>query len=186
MVLLVFSVLWLATGHLLVGFLGDVSAVSAGAASGLYLLAERRFGRDRLTSTVLALLFVNVFLQTYEVLYHFSFPVYFNYFKWPFLDGDSLRYLAGEGVVLLPILLVRSRLRFTRIGAGLVALFVLIWGVWILFGFPQYFAPGYFYPQFLASADPYRLSLALNFGSKVVLAVVFASLLEFGTISPKE
>ncbi len=135
-------------------------------------------GETPVESIVLAILFVNVFLQTYELIYHFTFPVYLNYFRLPFLNGDAIRYIVLEVIMLLPLLLVMKNLKMRRLSLMFVFIFAIVWAEWILCGFPQYFSVGYFYPVFLPAVDPYHLSLYLNFGSKVVLACFFASLLQ--------
>ncbi len=176
---LVASIVLVLAGKLWVSALGGVSAVSLGCVCGLYYLMCSRLRQDgmgRGQSMVLAVLFANVFAQTYEVVYHFTFPVYFNYFSPPFFSGADVRFAALEAVVMMPVFLVRRHLRFGRLSALLLLLFAGIWSVWILYGFPQYFAVGTFYPRVLSSADPYHLSLLLNFGSKTVLALLFGSL----------
>ena len=179
---LLVSVILVALGQYWVAAFGGISSVSFGGACGLYILAYENFKTDtgKGQSIVLAILFANVCLQTYEVVYHFAFPVYFNYFKPPYFVTDDVRYLAFEGTMLLPIVLVRRRLKFGPWSKILLTFFALIWAVWILSGFPQYFVTGYFYPTVLPAPDPYRLSLVLNFGSKAILILFFASLLVEG------
>lgn len=175
------SILLVAVGQFWVGALGNISPVSIGAVCGLYVLADRRFEKDGVSrgqSIILAVLFANAFVQSFEVIYHFTFPVYLNYLKPPFLNGDDIRYLALEGVMLLPALLVRKHLRFGFLSTLLISFFAFGWVLWVLYGFPQYFAEGLFYPQILPASDPYHLSLLLNFGLKAILALFFASLLQ--------
>jgi hypothetical protein len=179
-VALVLSIYLILEGELWIGILGGVSSISIAIVSGLYVVTEyclSRSGRAPVESIVLAVLFVNVFLQTYELVYHFTFPVYLNYFRPPFLNGDAIRYIVLEVIMLLPLLLVRKNIKLRRLSVMFVFIFILVWAEWILCGFPQYFSGGYFYPIFIPTNDPYHLSLYLNFGSKVVLAGFFASLL---------
>jgi hypothetical protein len=173
------SLVLLAGGQLLIGALGDISTVSLGSVCFLYLLMETRLERDSVptgSSIVLALLYADVFLQTYEVLYHFTYPVYLNYFRPPFLNPADLRYIAFEALLLSPILLVRRQVRLSWLSAALAALFVSIWAVWMLYGFPQYFTNDTYYYEVLTAASRHNTALVLNFGSKTVLALLFASL----------
>lgn len=168
-----------ALGQYWIAVLGNVSPFSTGAISGLYLLMDSRLRKDGASpgeSIVLSILFANVFAQSFEVIYLFTFPVYLNYFRPPFFDGGDLRYLGLEGVMLVPILLVKRHLRFGALSGALVASFATMWTVWILCGFPQYFTDVFYYPRLLATPDSYHTSLFLDFGSKAILALFFASL----------
>jgi len=177
----IYSIFMIAVHQYWIAFLGDVSPFTLGSVAVIYLLTEWSLTRANmgwLDATVLSILFANVFIQSYELIYHFSFPIYLNYFRAPFVDEDGIRYLMVGGLALSPAVIIRSHLSFKRLSFILLAFFVLIWAVWILYGFPQYFADGYFYPTILRTNDSFTLSLTLNFGSKVVLAAFFVSLLD--------
>ena len=133
-------------------------------------------------AVIFSILFCNAFLQSYELIYHFSYPVYFNYFMPPFLTGNDIRYLVLGFLPILPVFLMRKHLSFKKTSLVTLTVFVVIWVVWIMYGFPQYFSDEYFYPRILRTDDPYTLSMVLNFGSKVVLASFFTSLLKIGSI----
>jgi hypothetical protein len=181
------AILFIALGQLWIYPLGRVSPITVGAVCGLYFLMDRRLEKDGVSrgqAIVLAILFANVFAQSFEMVYRFSFPIYLNYFKPPFLDGDGVKYLAMESIMLLPILLVRRHLRFGAISAILGSSFVMVWAVWILYGYPQYYALTYYYPQIIFSNDPFHLSLWINFGSKTILALFFASIIQRRTSQP--
>jgi hypothetical protein len=168
-------------GDLWIDPLGGMSSVSLAGASGLYLLTElhlSRMGTPIGQAIVLAILFANAFLQAYEIIYHFTFPVYLNYFRFPFLNGDGIRFLFLDGIMLLPLILIKKYLSATRLTWLLLVLFLLVWGAWILYGFPQYFSQGYYFPRLLEASDPFHTSLYLNFGSKALLACFFASFLQ--------
>jgi hypothetical protein len=175
------SIVLVAGGRLWIGALGDISTFSVGSVCFLYLLMETRLEKDSVgvgQSIVLAVLYANVFAQTYEVLYHFTFPVYLDYFKPPYLDGADLRYLALEGVMLAPVVLVKKQIRLGVASLALALAFAVVWAVWIMYGYPQYFTTDLFYQQTLAAKGNLRdLSLILNFGSKVILALFFGSLI---------
>lgn len=172
LVLIILGQYWIAP-------LGGVTSFSIAAFSGLYLVMNRRLSKDGVSkglSIVLSILYVNVFVQAFELVYHFTFPVYFYYFRPPFFGGNDVRYLLLEVIMILPIFLVRKQLRFGLLSKVFAIAFVGVWTIWILFGFPQYFSNSLYYPQILTSPDPYRLSLSLNFGSKSLLAFFFGSL----------
>ena len=177
---LVASVILIVIGQFWVAAIEDISPVSLAAVSGLYLLMDSRLRKDSVRygeSFVLSILFANAFVQSFELIYHFTFPVYLNYFQPPFLSGDAIRYLVVEGTMLLPILLLRKHLRFGVLSAFFLLCFVATWTVWILYGFPQYFTNVFYFPRFLSSQDPFHLSLWLGYGSKAMLALSFGSML---------
>jgi hypothetical protein len=168
-------------GKLWVGAVGDVSAISLGSVSVIYPLSEYRFstvGYGELISVVLAVLFANAFLQCYEVAYGLTFGLAAVLSDPPVLTGTDVRTFILWLVMISPILLVREHLRLKRTGLALLAATGAAWVLWILFGFPQYYISGYFFPQVLKTSDPFHISLWLNFGSKALLAAFFVSLLE--------
>jgi hypothetical protein len=161
-----------------IGPLGGTSPFSLGSASVLYLLSQYQFarsGRGKLDSMVLGVLFANAFLQIYEIIYHFTFPIYSLTF--PFVQGADIKFLAVELSMVLPLILVRKELSFKKISAYALGAFLFCWAIWILFGFPQYFSATYYIKPLLHTADPFHVSLALNYGSKVILAAFFLTLL---------
>ena len=160
-------------GDLWVYQLGAVSSVSVGCVAVLYVLGHYRFrkaGYSELKSVVLAVLYANVFLQSYELIYNVTFGVA--------LTGTEARALLLWLIMISPIILVQEDLRFGQATASVLLLFAAVWIVWILYGYPQYYYSGYSYPQILRTSDPFHLSLWLNFGSKTLLAAFFVSLLE--------
>jgi hypothetical protein len=178
---IIFALLLLIQHQFLVYSFGYVSSVSFGSAGALFILSEYAFsnngGMSRPDAIIFGILFPAAFLSTYEIVYHFSFlpaPGSNELFQ----IGNDLRYLATEGVLLLPLVFLRKRLKFTKISGILVAMFVLMWFVWFLYGFPQYYTNGpVYYPPTLKTTDYWDTSLFYNFDSKTVLAVFFASIL---------
>ena len=135
---------------------------------------------NKLDAIVFGILFPAAFLATYEIIFHFSFLPAPGSNDLQFL-GESLRYLATEGVVLLPLIFLRKNLAFTRMSATLLVIFAAMWIVWLLYGFPQYFISGNgltYTPILFKTTDTWHTSLFYNFGSKTVFAVFFASLLK--------
>ena len=165
--------------------LGNMSTFSLGSVALVYLLSEKSLTEANTSwfdAIILSILYCNVFLQSYELLYHFSYPVYLNYFKPPFLSGEDFRYLILGSLPILPVFMLRKHLSFKKASIVALAVFASIWIVWIMYGFPQYFSSDYFYPRILKTDDPFTASLVLNFGSKPVLALFFVSLLDTGSI----
>ncbi len=167
------AVALIALGQLWVFPLGGLSSVGLASICALYVLGEHRFrsrGAGPLESMVLAVLFANAFLQSYEIVYGLSF--------FPPMTGTELRTVILWLLMVSPLLLVRRYLRFGRASGAALAAFAAVWAVWLLYGFPQYYVEGYPFPQVLRTGDPFHLSLWLNFGSKAILAAFYASLLE--------
>ncbi|MDQ1280502.1 MAG: hypothetical protein QG670_1765 [Thermoproteota archaeon] len=178
---IIFSVTSIILKQLWVAPLGNISSFSLLSLALIYLLSESsliRAGLELVEAMVLSILFAFTYLQSYELIYHFSFPIYLNYFRLPILDGEGARYLIERLPAVLPIALMRKHMAFHRISAIFLLLFMTIWAIWLLYGFPQYFAQDTFYPTILKTSDQYILSLTLNFGSKLVLALFFISLLK--------
>ena len=123
-------------------------------------------------------LYCGAFLLSYEIVYHFTWPVYLDYFHYPYgVNLTNLEYLALRlPLVIVPLYLMRDSVRIARVSVGLALAFVVTWTVWILTGFPQYFTLGTLYYQPIISiSDYWNASLVLNFGSKLVLAGFFLS-----------
>lgn len=168
-------------GRLWVTPLGGVSSISVGSVAVIYALSQYRFrviGFSEMKSVVLGVLFANAFLQCYELLYALTFGLSAILGDPPTLTGTAARAFILWLIMISPILLVYEHLRFRRSSAALLLLTGAVWVLWILYGFPQYYRSGYAFLQILKTSDPYHLSLWLNFGSKVLLAVFFVSLLE--------
>jgi hypothetical protein len=174
LLLLVAAVVMTSLGRLWVAQLGDLSSVGLASICALYILSAHRFrtlGATPAVSMVLAVLFANVFLQSYEIVYGLSFL--------PSVSGGELRTILLLLVMVSPVVLVRDYLRFDmRTSLPLILLFGVVWFAWILFGFPQYYLNVYPYPPVLKTDDPFHLSLWFNFSSKAIFAAFFASLLE--------
>ncbi len=119
--------------------------MSLGAVGALFILSEYSFskygGMNKLDAIFFGILFPATFLATYEIIYHFSFLPGPNSNEISQL-GNSLRYLATEGVVILPLFILRKKLALTRLSVALLVIFSAMWIVWLLYGFPQYFLPG--------------------------------------------
>jgi hypothetical protein len=161
--------------------LGSVSTISLASVSVIYVLSQYRFksvGYTEMKSIVLGVLFANVFLQVYELIYGLTWDLNGLFSYPPTFTGGELRALLLWLIMISPFLLVHECLSFKWTSAVVLSLTGAVWVLWILYGFPQYYLTGYFFPQILKTSDPYHLSLWFNFGSKALLAVFFVSLLE--------
>ena len=168
-------------GQLWVVPLGDVSSISVGSVAVIYALSQYRFksaGCTEMKSIVLGVLFANAFLQCYELVYGLTFSLSAVLNDPIAVTGTDVRTFLLWLIMISPILLVHENLRFRWTSAILLSLLGAVWVVWILYGFPQYYYSGYAFVQVLNTTDPFHLSLWLNFGSKVLMAVLFVSLLE--------
>ncbi len=175
------SIVMTLQGRLWVSQLGDLSSVGLGSICVLYVLSHHRFskaGVDVGKSVVLAILFANAFLQSYEIIYGLSFGIASICCDPPSIAGSDLRTAILWVVMISPLVLVRGYLRFKWTSLVLIVSFATVWVVWVLYGFPQYYFAGYPFPNILKTDDPFHVSLWFNFGSKVILAAFFASLLE--------
>jgi hypothetical protein len=160
-------------GQLWVFALGGLSSVGLASICVLYVLSEHRFeglGVRPVQSVVLALLFANAFLQSYEIIYGLTF--------FPPLTGAEARTVVLWLLMVSPLVLVSQYLRVRWTSAVILFAFGAVWAVWLLYGFPQYYFSGYPYPQVLKAGDTFHLSLWFNFGSKALLAAFYASLLD--------
>jgi hypothetical protein len=168
-------------GQIWVGPLGGVSSISLASVSVIYALSQYRFaaaGYSDVKSIVLGVLLANAFLQCYELAYGLTWGLSALTYDPPTITGTYLRTFLLWLVMISPILLVRDNLRVRWTSAALLSLTGAVWVLWILYGFPQYYLTGYFFPQVLKTSDPFHLGLWLNFGSKALLAVFFVSMLE--------
>lgn len=167
-------------GRIWVVQIGSISSISLASTSVIYAVSQYRFqsvGYSELKSMVLGVLFANAFLQCYEIVYGLTWGLS-ALISDPPVTGTEVRTFLLWLVMASPIILVREHLRFKRTSAALLGATGVVWLAWILYGFPQYYVSGYFFPQVLETTDPYHLSLWLNFGSKALLAALFVSMLE--------
>ena len=167
-------------GQIWVVQIGSVTSISLASISVIYALGQYRFmsaGYGGTESIVLGVLFANAFLQCYEIVYRLTWDLS-ALVSDPPLTGVEVRTFLLWLVMASPIVLVREHLRFKRTSAALLLATAAVWLAWILYGFPQYYLSGYFFPQVLKTSDPYHLSLWLNFGSKALMASLFVSMLE--------
>ncbi len=166
-----------------VHWLGDVSPFTLALVAVLFILAERSLsysGAGRTDAVLAAVLFAFACIQTYELVYHFTFPVYLNYFEPPYINGTQIRVLILTVLTILPVLLFRKYLSFKWMSAVLLAAFITLWTLWILYGFPQCRVTGTYYLPLLETTDTCGLAVGMTFTCKTILAAFYVSLLPLG------
>lgn len=168
-----------------------MSAFSLLSISSIYIASvrnvERALGSYR--AIVYSVLYCVAFLFTYEILYHFTWPIYLDYFHYPYgIELVNLEYFAWYlPLVVIPLYLMRRYVRSTWFSLGFASAFGVFWTAWILIGFPQYFTVGtLYYSPFVSITDYRNTSLFLNYGSKLVLAGLFISLVFHPLVAQSE
>ncbi|MDG6907063.1 MAG: hypothetical protein JRN20_14920 [Nitrososphaerota archaeon] len=178
---IVFALVVIFLHQFLIYTLGYISTVSLGSAGALFILSEYSFsksGLGKVGAIIFGILFPAAFLESYEIIYHFSFTPspHFNTFA---VIGGGIRFLATDGVVILPLVYLRNHLEFRNSSKITLIVFAGFWLIWLLYGYPQYYTQSpMYYPPILKTSDYWDTSLFLNFGSKIVLAFFFASILK--------
>jgi len=113
----------------------------------------------------------------YELIYHYSFPVYFNYFRFPFFDFNDAHTLLLEGATSLLVLAgyKYARLRGNNVFWLLVLAFFATYTAWLLIGFPQ-FDGTFTLPRYLQVGNPFFAGYILNRVSKLLLCLSWVAL----------
>ena len=111
----------------------------------------------------------------YELIYHYSFPVYLNYFRPPFIDLSDLRTGVTLGISAILIVVGHKYLRIRGNYPFLISvlIFVGLWIFWLGIGFPQKFSEELFFPRFLPIDNAQSFAWSLNILTKIVLAVSY-------------
>ncbi|MEK0326422.1 MAG: hypothetical protein QQN63_12030 [Nitrosopumilus sp.] len=112
---------------------------------------------------------------SYELIFHYSFPVYLNYFRPPFIDLSDLRTGITLGISAILIVVGHKYLRIRGNYPLLISalIFVGLWIFWLGIGFPQKFSEELFFPRFLPIDNAQNLAWSLNILTKIVLAVSY-------------
>lgn len=131
----------------------------------------RRYGLGDLDTFVISLATTVSLIWTYELIFHYSFPVHLNYYRFPYFLVD-LRNLIMMGSLSILILVGRRYIRLKRnhLFFTLIILFTLTYGLWLMIGFPN--SDGNLYqPIRLAVGDPFALGAMLSRLSKFLLSI---------------
>ena len=152
------------SGFVLIGALSNFEARTGGSALGV----------------LLSFIMVAMAILSFEAIYHLTFPIYLNYFKPPYVVPGDLPYFVLLAALVMSFIMLRvlKYISFNRTAITLAAIFTILWAVWILAGFPQYFYLGkaYYNPaigNWLESS--YYGILLLNFAAKTVFMLIFVS-----------
>jgi hypothetical protein len=134
-------------------------------------LARRRVSDLDTFSIALATTLSAIWL--YELIYHYSFIGYFNYFRYPFFQFSDANTLLVDGALSLLVVVGHKYIRLK--GNYLFSLFMLIFGIlyvtWLLMGFPQYVDHTFQLPQLVEVANPFATAFYLNRLSKLSLCI---------------
>jgi hypothetical protein len=125
---------------------------------------------NKFQSIILSFLYANAFVWTYELIYHYSFPAD--------LTIQSLPSMILVVVQILPaFVLARYMGLRNKIGIIFGIAFCLLWVVWIITGFTQFWHLAHYTHQFFVLPNVYWGSFALNYGTKLSLAGIFIGLI---------
>lgn len=114
----------------------------------------------------------------YELIYHYSFPVYFNYFSYPFDFNDLYTPIFAGGLALLLVVAHQHlKIRGNRLFYASAGLFVILWAIWLAIGFPQYFEQRTYITPLIQLEDAVDYSFPFNAATKASLSITYISLL---------
>ena len=114
----------------------------------------------------------------YELIYHYSFIGYFNFFRYPFFQFSDASSLLMDGALSLLILVGYKYIHVKRNYAfwGLFLVFLTLYGSWFLLGFPQYTDRTFKLEQLIYVQDPFAAAFMLDRFSKLFLCVAWVFL----------
>jgi hypothetical protein len=109
----------------------------------------------------------------YELIYHYSFIGYFNYFQFPFFRFSDANTLLMDGALSLLIVVGHKYIRLRRnyLLWLSMSLFVILYGTWLLLGFPQYADRTFQLPIVIVVEDPFAAAFLLGRFSKLFLCI---------------
>ncbi len=140
----------------------------------------KKSSMEVLFSTIM-ILFCSVF--GWEAIYHYAFPVYLNYFKYPFINIHENNTYLFVGILLTVFVVYQFKQEAFCINKYVKICFILfsvLFAFWILNGFPQFFKLGIvYYPEIfnIGLKNSYLGILFLNYLDKVLFSLVFIFIL---------
>jgi hypothetical protein len=139
------------------------------------LLARRGVPDVEAFSTALATTLSSIWL--YELIYHYSFASYFDYFHYPFFDANDTNTLLLDGATSLLVLVgyKHIKVRGNYCFGLLILAFSALYAGWLLIGFPQY-TGAFELPQFIKVDNPFLIGYLLNRLSKLSLCLAWVAL----------
>jgi hypothetical protein len=139
-------------------------------------LVRKRLQDIELFSIALATTISAIWL--YELIYHYSFIGYFNFFRYPFFQFSDASSMIIDGALSLLILVGYRHISVKRNYAlwGLLLIFFGLYATWLLLGFPQYTDRTFKLDRWIFMEDPFPAAFLLNRFSKLFLCLAWVSL----------
>jgi hypothetical protein len=109
----------------------------------------------------------------YELIYHYSFISYFNYFRFPYFQFSDANTLVMDCALSLLIVAGHRHMRLRRnyLLWISISLFMILYGFWLIIGFPQYADRTFQLPVLIAVEDPFGTAFFLGRISKLSLCI---------------
>ncbi len=114
----------------------------------------------------------------YELVYHYSFIGYLNYFRYPFFQFSDTSTLLMDGALSLLVIVGHKYIRTKSnyfLWSSLI-IFLILYSTWLLLGFPQYTDRTFQLPRLLVVEDPFAAAFILNRFSKLFLCIAWVFL----------
>lgn len=133
------------------------------------------------TLSILGILFCSVF--GWEAIFHYTFPIYLNYFKFPFINLQVSNAYLPIGIFLAWFIAYQYKqgsIYISKYVKVCFLLFITLFIFWILNGFPQFFKLGVIYYSDIINIglkDSYLGILFLNYLDKILFSLIFIFLL---------
>jgi hypothetical protein len=139
-------------------------------------LVRRRLQDIEVFSIALATTISSIWL--YELIYHYSFIGYFNFFRYPFFQFSDASSMIIDGALSLLILVGYKHINVKRNYPlwGLLLVFLILYATWLLLGFPQYTDRTFKLDRLIFMEDPFPAAFFLNRFSKLFLCLAWVSL----------
>lgn len=141
------------------------------------MILVRRHGVDDVRAFVTSLSTTLSAIWFYELVYHYSFPVYWNYFRPPYFDLSDFRTLFMNTSLSLLILVGRDfiKVRGNVLFIAFMSLFAATYGLWIAIGFTHPDGSSYT-PVLIEVENPELVGFVLNRLSKALHIAAWVSL----------
>jgi hypothetical protein len=109
----------------------------------------------------------------YELIYHYSFISYLNYFQFPYFQFSDANTLIMDCALSLLVVVGHRYIRLRRNYLLWISfsMFVAFYGFWLLIGFPQYADRTFQLPVLIAVKDPFSAAFLLGRFSKLSLCI---------------
>ena len=114
----------------------------------------------------------------YELIYHYSFIGYFNYFRYPFFQFSDASTLFMDGALSLLVIVGHKyiRMKSNYFLWSSIIIFLILYSTWLLLGFPQYTDRTFQLPRLIVVEDPFSAAFVLDRFSKLFLCIAWVFL----------